>query len=78
MIVFDEDAHKKRCCGPSGCGAKDSAAGTSEAEFRYCVGADCMGWRVAHMLSVNNPSNITGQGQHIDTSHGYCGLAGKP
>lgn len=37
MIVSDEEAEKKACCGPVGCGMDDDG-------LRVCCGSDCMAW----------------------------------
>lgn len=41
----ETEARELRCCGPDGCGAISMCAGTSERDYRYCVGSKCMAWQ---------------------------------
>lgn len=72
--MTEEEALTKTCCGPVGCGYFKG----NPRHSRWCAGSECMAWRVIHRLSVDNPMTLKGAGQSIDTSHGYCGLAGRP
>ena len=44
MPHTEAQAKELRCCGPTGCGYKPPAAGTSAANDRFCCGARCMAW----------------------------------
>lgn len=43
-----------------------------------CRGDTCAAYRYRYMLSVDNPSQMPGEGIRTRTKVGYCGLAGKP
>ena len=65
MIIEEKKANKLRCCGPL-------------AETK-CQGSQCMAWRWDFDYSSERISetelDITGR---YSTTHGYCGLAGRP
>ena len=71
MIVTEEEAKTKRCCGPEGCGGNAEMHGWPNGHIvRFCIGSACMAWRwfgvVSTMLvDVNLPP----------PKHGYCGYA---
>jgi hypothetical protein len=51
MLVTDEEARTKRCCGPEGCGrhlpsasAGETIGGLGRHTERFCIGSDCMAW----------------------------------
>lgn len=49
MIVTEQDAKNKRCCGPDGCGdVKRGVTGMRASDERFCIGSECMGWIVTH------------------------------
>lgn len=53
MLLTENEAKEKRCCGPVGCGRKPSAALTSASDDRFCIGSACMGWRWAGWSSLS-------------------------
>lgn len=83
MILTEEEAKTKRCpvnpwTGPAN-------------RITHCVGSECMAWRwrieAEHMTIapvypgfIHGPNQavpVPGTGQR-STTHGYCGIAGKP
>lgn len=42
--MTEDDAKKKRCCGPEGCGQLRFVELT---RVRFCIGSECMAWRCA-------------------------------
>jgi hypothetical protein len=78
--VTEREAEEKRCCGPEGCGVTTNVAPQYDVNgmicgyvhIRWCIGAKCMSWRWNNV--VDGPLGPT----RPSTTHGYCGLAGKP
>lgn len=66
MIVTEEEAKTKQCCGGRGCGRTET--GSDGRIWSRCIGSACMAWRWQDNLS---PEHQRGDG-------GYCGKAGKP
>ena len=88
MILTDEEAPVKRCCGPKECGIKRDGN-------RWCIGSACMAWRWAEPAKrtyrvwkdtgkrvdpgTTAPIEAVRYEQEENLSRaGYCGLAGKP
>jgi hypothetical protein len=42
--VTEEEAKRKRCCGPDQCGEVPFGG---DLDKRYCIGEQCMAWRYA-------------------------------
>jgi hypothetical protein len=74
-----EDALKKRCCGPDGCGQQIRAehiypvahpvSDQFNMPLRFCVAEACMAWRWVEIPYWRDEPG------HNERS-GYCGLAG--
>lgn len=64
MIVKDVDAPDYEC----------PQAMTSEKYF-HCRGSRCMAWRWADNIVKHNKLELA---DGKSTTHGYCGLAGRP
>ena len=89
-MITEEQAKRKRCCGPWPCGIPDDFNGVQSVQ-RLCVASDCMAWR-GEVLKANvyhtKDGEFTTLGAHMKLedvtvsvaikSWGYCGLAGKP
>ena len=52
----------------------------STPEYRWCQGSRCMAWRWANEnVAVENPLHVQPRWEaRVSTTHGYCGLAGRP
>ena len=48
--------------------------------YVYCRGSRCMAWRWANEnVAVENPLHVQPRWEaRVSTTHGYCGLAGRP
>ena len=76
-----EEAQSLRCCGPEGCGRKIDAEKAQQhpklwrhGDGRYCIGPECMGWRIfASLIHDGTPRTVVHDGMA-----GFCGLAGEP
>jgi hypothetical protein len=44
-------------------------------EYRWCQGSRCMAWRWADNIVKHNKLELA---DGKSTTHGYCGLAGRP
>ena len=68
MIVEEKKAVEKVCCGPA-----------VETDIK-CAGSRCMAWRWANEnVAVENPLHVQSRWEaRASTTHGYCGLAGRP
>jgi len=76
MIVTEEEAKTKRCCGPEGCGVYEGGvpllrtdgrrASLVPGQPRMCIGSACMAWRWHRLGKVVADLETTGS----------CGLAG--
>lgn len=64
--MTEEQALKKRCCGPEGCG-EIIYHGQTE---RYCIASGCMAW-------VEQPVYKDGEKLASITMGGRCGLVNK-
>ena len=66
MIVEEKKAHDKQC-------SRNPAAA-------FCFGSRCMAWRWTNEnVAVENPLHAHPRWEvRISTTHGYCGLAGRP
>lgn len=78
MIVLEEKAHTKRCCGPEGSGYVDGEG------IRSCIGSACMAWHFTKGIWVLSRGQFWRKGEPspdlMDTEEratpwGYCGLA---
>lgn len=72
MIVTEEEAKTKICCGGVGCGQIIMIEGPGLVEDSYerrCIGSACMAWRWAPTPALTADRS---------TTHGYCGKAGRP
>lgn len=90
MILTEDEAKTKLCCGPKGCGVtpmpvKDDN-GYYERPQRLCIASGCMAWKWAIDESAPNPptkvptmlGSVSLPGApnfKTSTTHGYCGLA---
>jgi len=63
MLLTEEEARRKRCCGPFPCGVGPQFG--DDINTRWCIASECMAWR-------------RGPVEGRDGSLGYCGLSGKP
>jgi hypothetical protein len=54
MMVTEETAEMKRCCGPEGCGTSSTPGGE-----RFCIASQCMAWRWGGQGS-NGPTGYCG------------------
>ena len=87
MIVTEEEAKTKRCCGPRECGnavaiwkllpIKESAA--DEAFYghdyfveRMCIGSACMAWRAEH-----ETNSLRIETNSLRIIGGHCGAFGR-
>ena len=85
MIVTEEEAKTKRCCGPSGTGRLDPTAGviTFVHRERLCIGSACMAWDWIVVWPSGASERRRVKPAQDDTSiasggsvFGYCGYAG--
>ena len=78
--MTEEEAKKKRCCGPSGCGRHMEVVDTPDlqrehAEYAshlesFCIASVCMAWRWSGWSKDES-------GHDVLPLQGYCVLAGK-
>lgn len=68
MILTEEEARQRRCCGPHGCG---EARG--ESKPRFCIATQCMAWQ---WVDPKNDDALINEAAH-GRPYGFCGLAGK-
>ena len=80
--MTEEEAKKKRCCGPDGCGSPFfDGYGT-----RTCIGSACMAWRWDGQANVGPSKDrlpwVEGNERDgytpVAERRGHCGLAGEP
>lgn len=73
MIVTEEEAKTKVCCGGDGCGRLVYDGGMYR---RDCLGSACMAWRVSSDEAAIQAGFIESEldGKIV----GYCGKAGRP
>lgn len=71
MLLTEEQATEKRCCGPDGCGFVRVSTGLPTI-VRYCIASQCMAWRQAVPLQGVTAMEVAAERK------GYCGLAGMP
>lgn len=73
MIVTEEEAKTKICCGDEGCGQVVIVkVGLVEDNYeRRCIGSACMAWRWLDGTIYNGHPREP-------EALGYCGKAGKP
>lgn len=66
MIIEEKKANSLLCCGPLA--------------MTKCQGSQCMAWRWANEnVAVENPLHTQPRWEaRVSTTHGYCGLAGRP
>lgn len=73
MIIDEESASNRRCCGPPGCGWI-----ANEGE-RYCLGQQCMGWQnLGRFYLTPNGDRMDRpdlDGKWQEVTLGCCGLA---
>ena len=93
MLLTEDQAKDKRCCGPDDCGVRRPLQSIE----RYCIGSACMAWRLAGLEyeyvdaegAAGPPPGegwVFGPREHSARSawkrqrprRGYCGLAGQP
>jgi len=69
MIVEEEKANKRMC----------PMEMTGNQNYN-CQGSKCMAWRWANEnVAVGNPLHVQPRWEtRVSTTHGYCGLAGRP
>ncbi len=77
MLMSTEDARHKWCPYVRIDGNNRFNSSMNEGYQRnhgpyHCLGEECMMWRRVHLHMMK------GHAQSSATSHGYCGLAGKP
>lgn len=89
MNLTEEDAKKKRCCGPEGAGAsvmttismQDNRAIPAPGYPRYCIASECMAWRkhfeFVDAVTGGVPNPMFSFTECRDSGKGYCGLAGE-
>jgi hypothetical protein len=81
MILTEEVAKTKRCCGPEGCGGETTDnlyIEVSGHRSRLCIGSACMAWCFATVVTKGEiPSSQTKPDWTVteDRSRGYCGYA---
>ena len=66
MIVEEKKAVEKVCCGPA-----------VETDIK-CAGSRCMAWRWADEAVPELKDDGLNIRRVFSTTHGYCGLAGRP
>ena len=80
MIVTEEEAKTKRCCGPSGTGRLDPTAEvtTFVHRERLCIGSACMAWRPMIDWATAKGDIVSGfvHGEADSQKRGFCGYAG--
>jgi hypothetical protein len=72
MLIKEDEASTIRCCGPEGTGEtrirRDPERQYVTYRERYCIGAECMGWRW-----YGPAEDVVDSRPFIE---GYCGRAG--
>lgn len=69
MIVTEEEAKTKRCCGGPQCGNYEPIA-----DGWRCIGSACMAWRW-QMIDDGDSMHLA---RWVPSDKGYCGKAGRP
>lgn len=90
MLLTEDEATCRRCCGPADCGSEDFVS-----KERFCLASTCMAWRWGSGREVGtdrrcercNGSGVIG-GEECEgcvagyqteiVPDGFCGLATKP
>jgi hypothetical protein len=76
VIVSEEEAKTKRCCGPGGSGERVKLSRDHLFADRICISSACMAWkRAVHAPDRDEHGMLTGTVTESKT-HGYCGYAG--
>lgn len=79
MMLTEEEARERRCCGPQNCGdtrgsQRVEASATTpvmNSPLRYCITSACMAWRFGMLTTIES-----GPPPWKVTPLGYCGIAG--
>lgn len=67
--MSEQDAKKKRCCGPEGCGKVHKSSGP----HRWCIGSLCMAWVWQKDATMTTSNGFTGVAYVDDSStNGEC------
>lgn len=78
--MHTEDEARTKWCPLVRVGERASGAAENRPDGSYnCIASECMAWRWAQKLNPNHPigMNTTEPAFIDDTTHGFCGLAGK-
>lgn len=76
--MTEDEAKKKRCCGPRGCGVESNSDDQPLEWLRYCVASKCMAWRWSYPPEMAEYDKIATPNRVARLTAGYCGLGGKP
>ncbi len=80
MILTEEEAKTKNCCGDQSCGAwLPQPPVPGQPQKRVCIGSQCMAWRWVPTPEWEQKADreYRRSGTRLPPKYGYCGLAGK-
>jgi hypothetical protein len=75
MILTEEEAKTKICCGPLTAGASPAWH-----DGKRCVASRCMAWRWVDQFEATRTGETAQEGAYptgVLAQRGFCGLAGK-
>jgi hypothetical protein len=77
MLLTEQEAKAKRCCGPEGTGRVER--GRDEHPIRCCIASHCMAWRW-HVIEeeISRDEWRRTIVEKRGKPEGFCGLAGVP